>query len=164
MKGVLEVKAMAASMKVQPGGTIDITVNFTNKSKGVLPLSFMVNPLPRFEIETYDAKGKRVDMPSGDHPAWPSTHVTADPEQKTAQIKLAENGTGRVHLKWEATKMKWAPEKAKGAANGSPYPRTAAGPLPKGKYTLRVVTPLIGVFEGSDHEVSSPKVEIEVAK
>jgi hypothetical protein len=163
-KGMLDVKAVAASPKVSAGGTIDVTVMFTNKAKGVLPLNFTVNPLPRFEVETYDAKGRRVDMPAGDHPSWPTTHDSSEPEPKTAQVKLAENGTGRVHLKWSATKMKWAPEKARGAASGSPYPRVAAGQLPKGKYTIRVVTPLIGVFEGAEHEISAPKFEIEVGK
>ncbi len=163
-KGLLEVKAVASPSKVAPGGTVDITVMFTNKAKGVLPLAFMVNPLPRFSVETYDAKGKRVDMPTSEHPSWPQGHDSSPAEEKTAQIKLAENGTGRVHIKWEASKMKWAPEKAKGAATGSPYPRTPAGPLPKGKYTVRIVTPLRGVVEGIDHEVTSPKVEIEVGK
>jgi hypothetical protein len=67
-----------------------------------------------------------------------------------------------VRLSWDAVKMKWAPEKVRGTAVEKGYPRTPAGPLPKGKYTVKVVTPLIGVFEGVDHEVSALKVDIEV--
>ncbi len=59
--------------------------------------------------------------------------------------------------------MKWAPEKVRGAAVEHGYPRTPAGPLAKGKYTVKVVTPLVGVNEGGEHEVTAPKVEIEVA-
>jgi hypothetical protein len=59
-------------------------------------------------------------------------------------------------------KMKWAPDKVRGTAVEKGFPRTPAGPLPKGKYTVKVVTPLIGVFEGGDHEVSAPKLEIDV--
>jgi len=163
-KGVLEVKAVPASAKVAPGGVIEVTLLFTNKGKGVLPLSFFVNPLPRFEIETYDAKGKRVDVPAGDHPKWPSGHDAAPSAEKTARVLLPENGTGRVVLPWTASRMRWAPEKAKGAAQGSPFPRVAAGPLPKGKYTLRIVTPMLGAMEGPDHEVSAPKITLDVGK
>jgi hypothetical protein len=61
-------------------------------------------------------------------------------------------------------KMKWAPEKFKGTPPERGFPRAPAGPLAKGKYVVKVVTPLVGVAEGVDHEVSAPKVEIEVEK
>jgi hypothetical protein len=51
---------------------------------------------------------------------------------------------------------------AKGAVPGQGYPQEAAGPLPPGKYVLRVVTPLVNVSEGIDHEVTQPRVNIEV--
>jgi hypothetical protein len=60
--------------------------------------------------------------------------------------------------------MKWAPEKLKGTPPEKGYPRSPAGPLPKGKYSVRVVTPLANVFEGVDHEVSAPRVEVVVKK
>jgi hypothetical protein len=60
--------------------------------------------------------------------------------------------------------MKWAPEKVRGTPPERGYPRTAAGPLPKGKYMVRVVTPLVNVMEGSEKEISAPKVPIEVGK
>ena len=164
LKGILEVKAIPSTTKIAPGGKVDITVLVTNKGKGVLPLRFLVNPLPRFEVEAYDAKGNRIDVPPGDHPTWPKNHTDQVAEEKTAEIKLPENGSGRVLLSWEASKMKWAPEKAKGAAMGSSYPKAPGAPLPKGKYKVRVLLPLVGVFEGSDREVSGPKVDIEVGK
>ena len=58
--------------------------------------------------------------------------------------------------------MKWAPDQVRGTAVEKGYPRKPAGPLPRGKYQVKIVTPLIGVFEGGDHEVSAPKVDIEV--
>jgi hypothetical protein len=60
--------------------------------------------------------------------------------------------------------MKWAPEKYRGTPPERGYPRAPAGPLPKGKYGLKVVTPLVGVSEGVDHEMTAPKVEIEIEK
>ena len=54
-------------------------------------------------------------------------------------------------------------ERAKGALPGQGYPREAAGPLPKGTYILRVITPLTNVFEGVDHDASQPRVQITVA-
>jgi hypothetical protein len=160
-KDVLEVKAIANPAKVAPGGRVDVIVTFTNKKKGgTVPLSFTVNPFPKFEIEAYDAKGRRVDVPSSSPPS-PSPQVA---EEKTARVTLSENGKGFVALGWDAVKTRWAPEKVKGAAIGASYPRVATGPLPKGKYTLKVITPLVGVFEGIDHEISNPKVEIEISK
>ena len=60
--------------------------------------------------------------------------------------------------------MKWAPEKVRGTPPERGYPRAPAGPLAKGKYTVKVVTPLVGVSEGVDHEMSAPKVEVEIDK
>jgi hypothetical protein len=77
---------------------------------------------------------------------------------------LAANGTAKMPLVWEANKTKWAPEKLKGTPPEKGYPRASAGPLPKGKYTLRVVTPLVGFFEGIDHEVTQPKAALEIGK
>jgi hypothetical protein len=62
-------------------------------------------------------------------------------------------------------KYKWASkERAKGALPGRGYPREPGGPLPKGKYVLKVITPLTDVNEGIDHEMSQPKTPIEVGK
>ncbi|MDF2696195.1 MAG: hypothetical protein K0S65_4578 [Labilithrix sp.] len=165
LKGKLEVTLSSSPTKVAPGGKADLLVTFTNKTKDPMPLNFRIDPIGRFETETYDAKKKRADMPPGNPPPPPKGH-TAPPsaEQKVAKVTLAPNGSARVRVPWEAVKMKWAPDKVRGTAVEKGYPRVPAGPLPKGKYTVKVVTPLIGVFEGGDHEVSSPKVEIEVGK
>jgi hypothetical protein len=86
------------------------------------------------------------------------------PEPKVARVTLAPLGTARLVLKWNAVKYKWASkERAKGALPGRGYPRDPAGPLAKGTYVLRVITPLTGVFEGVDHEVSQPRVQVNVA-
>ena len=61
-------------------------------------------------------------------------------------------------------KTRWAPEKLKGTPPEMGYPRAPAGPLLKGKYNLRVVTPLTNVFEGIDHEVSQPRADVVVKK
>lgn len=161
----LEVKVATSTAKLPPGGHTDVTVIFTNKSKETIPLRFTIDPMPRFEIEVYDAKGNRVDMPSGSPPMLPAGMAPRVPgEPKTARVNLAANGTARMTLPWDAVKMKWAPEKLKGTPPEKGYPRAAAGSLGKGKYSLKVVTPLTNVFEGIDHEVSSPRVEVIVGK
>jgi hypothetical protein len=84
-------------------------------------------------------------------------------EPKVARVILATQGTARLTLKWNAITYKWASkDKAKGALPGEGYPKEPAGPLAKGKYVLRVITPLTGIFEGTDHEVSHPRTPVEV--
>jgi len=166
MKGKLEVTASTSTPKVPAGGKAEVVVTFTNKSKDPLTLHFKIDPLPRFSLEVYDTKkAKRVDMPAGNPPPPPKGATQASPtEPKSAKLTIAPNGSARARLTFEAVKMKWAPEKYKGTPPEKGYPRAAAGPLPKGKYTIRVITPLVGVFEGVDHEVSVPKVEIDVGE
>lgn len=163
MKGKLEVTVTASPTKVAPGAKADLQVNFTNKTKEPMTLYFRIDPVSRFETETYDASKKRADMPTSNPPPPPKGH-SAPPaaEAKVAKVTIAANGFARVLVPWEASKMKWAPEKVRGTAVEKGYPRVPAGPLAKGKYTVKVLTPLVGVFEGSEHEVSGPKLEIEV--
>lgn len=161
MKGKLEVTLSASPTKAKAGSKVDLLVTFANKTKDALPLQFRIDPVARFETETYDAKAKRADMPAGKPPPPPKGHTPPPPaEAKVGKITLAPNGSARVRVPWEAVKMKWAPDKVRGTAVEKGYPRTPAGPLGKGKYTVKVVTPLLGVTE----EVSTPKVEIEVEK
>ena len=162
-KDRLDVKASTSSIKVPPGHHADLVVTLTNKSKEPIPLTFTIDPTPRFEVETYDAKNRRVDMPAGNPPPLPSGIAPRVPgEPKGAKVTLAPNGTARVRLGWDAVKMKWAPEKLRGTPPEKGYPRKPAGPLPKGKYTIKIVMPLVGVLEGVDHEISAPKIPIEV--
>jgi hypothetical protein len=164
LKDALEVKVQADSVKVAPGSTATITVTFKNKSKGDLPLDFLVDPEPRFDFEVYTLKGSRADAPKGDAPSLPTEVANAPAvEPKVARITLATQGTARLTLKWNAVTYKWASkDKAKGALPGQGYPKEPGGPLAKGKYILRVVMPLTGIFEGGDHEVSQPRTPIEV--
>jgi hypothetical protein len=161
----VEVKVVTNGVKVTPGGHMDVTVIFTNKTKDVLPLLFTIDPMPRFEVQAYDTKGNRIDMPKNNPPALPAGVAPRVPgEPHTARVVLAANGSAKMSLGWDANKTKWAPEKLKGTPPEKGYPRAPAGPLGKGKYQLRVVTPLIGVFEGIDHEVTQPRTPIEVGK
>jgi hypothetical protein len=164
-KDKLVVVASTSTPKVTPGQHLDLVVTYTNKTKAPMTLLFRIDPTPRFDVEAYDAKNKRVDMPAGQPPPLPKGVSPREPgEPKTAKVTLAPGGNARVRVGWDAVKTKWAPEKVRGTPPEKGYPRAPAGPLPKGKYTLRVVTPLIGVLEGGEKEVSAPKVEVEVAK
>ncbi len=163
----LEVKASADRFHIEPGGNAKINVVFRNKGKADLSLDFVVDPEPRFDFELYTAKGgKRADVPAGNEPSLPPEVANAPAADKqVARITLPPQGTARVQLDWSAVKYKWASkEKAKGAIAGHGYPKEPAGPLPKGKYELRVITPLVNVFDGADHDMSQPKAAIEITK
>lgn len=163
LKGKLEVTAGASPTKVAPGGKADVVVTFANKTKEPLTLHFRIDPVARFEVEAYDKKGKRADMPPGNPPPPPKGMSQPPPsEAKTAKVTIAANGSAHARVAWEAVRTKWAPDKVRGTPPERGYPRAPAGPLPKGKYTVKVVTPLVGVAEGSEKETSAPKLEIEV--
>jgi hypothetical protein len=164
LKDVLDVR-VSADQHVTPGSKANkVRVLYKNKGKSDLTLKFVVDPDPRFSFEVSTPKGARVDKPAGAEPSLPPGVGDAPaPEKKYAQITIAANGTAGVTLSWDAVKYKWASkERARGAVPGRGYPRDPAGPLPKGKYVLRVVTPLVGVSEGVDHELSQPKTDIQV--
>jgi hypothetical protein len=162
-KGKLEVTLVASSATVAPGGHADLTLTLTNKSGAPLPLSFTLDPTPRFPTETYNAKAKRADMPATNAPALPKGMAPREAtSHETARITLVPNATAKMTIPWDAVKMKWAPEKLKGTPPESGYPRTPAGPLAKGVYVVRVAMPLVLVFEGTDREVSAPKTTITV--
>ncbi|MDB4938593.1 MAG: hypothetical protein JWP87_5565 [Labilithrix sp.] len=156
MREKLEVRVTTGAPSITPGGRADLTLTLKNKSSEPLPLYFTGDPTPRFEIEAIDGKGRRVDLPAGKPPKTPTVPTR---EVKAARITLTPGGTARVRIPWDAVKTRWAPEKAK-TWEGRGYPRVPAGPLKEGKYTLRVVVPLIGVFEKGELEI--PKVPMEV--
>lgn len=163
VKDLLEVTVKPDSRRIAPGSKSNVVLVFHNKSKNDLKLDFVVDPEPHFDFELYTLKGMRVDKPGGDEPSLPAGADAPAPDKKIARIILAPEGTAKAALSWDAVRYKWASkEKAKGALPGRGYPREAAGPLPKGKYVLRVITPLVGVFEGVDHEVSQPRTQIEI--
>ncbi len=161
---VLEIKVTSSAHHIAPGSKDQITITYRNKGKTELPLDFVVDPEPRFEFELFTRKGARVDKPAGGEPPLPPAIANAaTPEKQIARITLAPQGTAKLSLTWDAVKYKWASkDKAKGAASGHGYPREPAGPVPRGKYILRVVTPLVGIHEGSDHEMSQPRIPIDV--
>lgn len=157
IKDKLEVKVTASTPSTTPGGRVDLVLTLRNTTDNSLPLYFTGDPSPRFDVEAYDAKGRtRVDIPAGKFPGYPKGFKPEAREAKAARITLEKNGSARVKVPWDAVKMKWAPDKAK-TWEGRGYPRTPAGPMPPGKYTLRVVMPVIG-------DVEAPKLEVDVTK
>ncbi len=163
VKDTITVTAMVDTARVASGGHANLVVTFKNKGAAPVSLDFIVDPLPRFSVETYSAKtNKRVDMPPTSEPKTPAGLERVPGDPKTARVTIAANGTATVQVPWDAVKTRWAPEKLKGSAPEAGYPRVPAGPLAKGKYNLRVMTPLTNVFEGVDHEVSAPRTTIEI--
>jgi hypothetical protein len=161
MKDTLVVTAVADSARVSPGGRATILVTYANKKSVPLTLDFRIDPTARFSVEAYDLKtNKRADLPAAPQPKLPEGREPA--EAGIARVTIAANGKATAHVGWDAQKTRWAPEKLKGTPPEMGYPRVPAGPLSKGKYVLRVVTPLTNIFEGADNEISAPKANIEV--
>jgi hypothetical protein len=164
-KAVLEVTLVPESTRIAPGSTANVRVIYKNKGKASLALDFTVDPDPRFVFELYTPKGARVDKPPGNEPALPAQLTEGDaPETRTARVTLAPDGTATAVVPWRAVRYKWASkEKAKGAIAGHGYPREPAGPVARGKYFLRLVTPLTNVDEGAEHELTRPHANVEIA-
>lgn len=154
IKGRLEVRVTSSTPTTTPGGRVDLVLVLHNKTAEPLPLYFTGDPNPHFDVEALDARGRRADLPAGKWPGYPKGFKPETREVKASRITLEKNGTARVRLVWDAVKSKWAPDKAK-TWEGRGYPRTPAGPMPAGKYTLRVVVPVLG-------ELDTPKVDVAV--
>jgi len=162
VKDAIDIKVTTDAARVAPGARASLTVVITNKGAKELPLDFVADPEPRFEVEAFTLKGKRADNPPGNEPALPPG-VGEAAERSVSRVTLSPKGTATFVIAWDAVKYKWASaDRAKGAVAGQHYPRDVAGPLPKGKYVVRVVMPLAGINEGSDHEISQPRTQVEV--
>jgi hypothetical protein len=166
LKGALDIKVTTDTARIPPGARANLIVTFTNKGATDLPLDFMADPEPQFQVDAYTLKGARADKPAGAEPALPANvSDQAAAERTVSRVTLSPKGTAKLSIPWDAVKYKWASaERAKGALPGQHYPRETAGPLPKGKYVVHVVMPLIGVAEGSDHELSQPRTQVEVGE
>jgi hypothetical protein len=163
VSALLDVKVDTSTATVAPGGHVDLVVTFTNKSSSPLPLDFLLDPTARFTVEAYAAPNKRADLPKSKPPHVKGEVGPAEPSAPgTAEISIAAGGKATVKVGWDAVRLKWAPELVKGTPPEQGYPTSPAGPLAKGTYTLRVVTPLIGVSEGAEREVSTVKTTITV--
>jgi len=162
----LEVSVSSDAPKIEPGSTAKVTITLHNKGTKPLSLDFAVDPEPRFEFQAFTTKGVRADRPSGDAPPLPPEVQNAPEADKgIARVTLAPNGHAKLTATWTAVKYKWvSKDKAKGALPGRGYPTEPAGPLPKGKYVLRVLMPLLNITEGADHEMTQPRTPIEVGK
>lgn len=157
MKEKIEISLEAPKTSVAGGGHVEVVLTLRNKHAEALPLFFTGDPVPRFELEALDGKGRRVDRPAGKPPATKGDAKTHD--AKASRITLPPGGVARVRLGWDAVKTRWATSAPKGW-DGHGHPTAPAGPLPKGKYTLRASVPLLGVFERGDLE--PPRVSVDV--
>lgn len=160
VSALLDVKVTVSPNQVPAGGHADVVVTFTNKSADLLPLDFTLDPTPRFSVEVYTATNKRAEMPAAHQP--PGRSGDSETAPTTARVQLYAGGKASAKIDWNAVKLKWAPELLKGTPPELGYPTKPAGPLSKGKYVLKVITPLTGVFEGMDREVSTAKVPVVV--
>ena len=160
---LLDVKLTPSPAQVGPGGHSDLLVTYTNKSQSPLSLSFLLDPTPRFAVEVYTSTNKRAELPRTKPPQAKGGGAPPEPSAPgTARVTLTPGGKATAKVDFTAVRLKWAPELVKGTPPEQGYPTSPAGPLAKGTYLVKVVTTLIGVFEGSDHEVSTVKATLTV--
>lgn len=157
-KDKLEISLATSKPGVAPGARLELVLTLRNKSDAALPLFFTGDPAPRFDVEALDASGKRQGRPAGKPPVTKGGDAKGR-EVKASRFTLAPGGVARVHLAWDAVKLRWAPERQKTWEGHGP-PTAPSGPLPRGKYTLRALVPLLGVFERGDVEL--PKLVVDV--
>lgn len=155
LRDKLEVKTTTSAGSTTPGGRIDVIVTLKNKSSDPIAIYLTGESSPRFEVEAFDSKNRRVDLPSGRWPGYPKGTKPESRENKAAKITLESNGTAKMKVQWDAVKTKWAPDRAK-TWEGRGHPRTPSGPIGPGKYSIRVIVPVIGDVE------SPPKMPVEI--
>lgn len=154
LKDRLEVRISATASRIAPGGRVDVEITLRNRSNEPLPLYFTGDPVPRFDLETVDARGRRADLPATKFPGYPKGFKPEARETKAARITLEKSGTAKIRITWDALKSKWAPQTAR-SWEGRGFPRVPGGPLAAGKYTLRMLLPLLG-------DIDAAKVVVEV--
>lgn len=155
LKDKLDVKLKPSATSTTPGGRIDIDVTLTNKSSDAVSVYFTGDPFPHFDVEATDAKGRRADLPPQRWPGYPKGFKPEAKEAKASKVTISAGGTAHLKVSWDAVKTKWAPDRAK-SWDGRGYPRIPSGPLGKGKYSLKVVLPILG-------DVDPPKLPIDVS-
>ncbi|MCL2725085.1 MAG: hypothetical protein FWD69_11675 [Polyangiaceae bacterium] len=160
LKGKLEITAFVTPRHISPGGKANLLVTFTNETNAPLTLHFRIDPLPRFETETYNARNKRVDVPPGKSPRLPKGQSPPPVnDARIARLTIGPSGAAHAVVPWDAVKMKWVPDKVRGTPRERGFHRSPAGALPKGKYTVKIGTPLVGVSDSVDH---APKIRIDL--
>lgn len=148
MKGKLSIKVVPEGASVANGGHVRIAITITNDAQEKIPVYFRLDPVARVDILASDTKGKRVDLPTGKKPNG------KEPDSRTARVTLMPGGVVKLTTIWEAVKRKWSTRNGKAAA-------VPAGPLPRGKYRLRIVPPLVGIRDMAEF---SPQVDIDVGR
>lgn len=154
LKGKLKVEVTGGG-STTPGGHVELEVKLRNIGSEPVSVYFSGDPYPKFDVEATDSRGKRVDLPAQRWPGYPKGFKPEASVAKASKVTLPKDGTAKLKLSWDAVKTKWAPEKAK-EWDRRGFPRVPDKPLGKGKYSLRVVLPIIG-------DVDIPKVTIEVS-
>lgn len=135
-----------------------LAVALRNKTPEPLVLVFTGAPTPTLDVEARDDKGRRAGWPAS-KPPRPRKPRAAD-AAKLFKVTLAGNGVARLTTTWDAVRTRWAPEKTQGAWSDRPFPRAPAGPLPAGRYELRVSLPLVA----EKSELTTLETKVRVGK
>lgn len=161
----LEIAVSAEPAKVKSGDALPLKVVFTNTTDKPLVLFFALDPTPRFVVEATDKRGKRVDTPTGTPPRLPKgTREAQATTMGLSRVEIAPKGKAEMTVEWKAVQMRWAPELLHGELPATGYPRAPGRGLPRGKYSLKVITPLTAVEEGEDRKDVSATVDVEVTR
>lgn len=153
----LEVSAQPAAPQVKAGAAVDVEITLKNRGAEPLSLALAGAAEPTFELAASDARGRRVDVPAGKVPK-----AKGGPPRKVYVLILAAGQVARGRAVWEASKMRWAPERVKDAGD-RPFPRVAAGPLVPGRHGVVVHPPFAAPPTGKERPPSA-RFDVDVVR
>jgi hypothetical protein len=133
IEGRLEVSAA----RVAAGGEVKLRAVFRNTTREVVVLPFVWHAGPMNPITVLDARGRPVEV-EGKRPAPGAAGGGMPGPPYPVCLRLAAGGEATLDLLWRA--VRWRYGEGHGPL-GAPN-QDVAGPLPKGRYQLRLVTML----------------------
>jgi hypothetical protein len=143
LTGKVDVKVNASALEVARGGRVEFSLLLHNLTSNEVVLYMNRMSALTIEVQVLDAKGKRVDVPTGRGLPPDAPEIVA--------IHLKAGATITIPVPWDATRRQF---NAQGSAvvNGAP--------LPKGAYTLRFRPAFAAGADKSD--AFAPRVTVEV--
>lgn len=144
--------------RADAGGEVAVRAVLRNRTGEPLELPFVWHAGPMFVVSAKDAAGQPAGEPKGPPPPSPGGFRPGPPY--LVCITLAPGGVAYVERKWQAVQRRWVTTEP--PLPGGPPPSEPAGPLPPGRYRLRLQTMLqVG---GGELAIGAPSAWLDVAR
>jgi hypothetical protein len=136
LKGI-EGRLEVGAAQVAPGGEVKLRAVFRNSTRATVVLPFVWHAGPMNQITVIDANGRPVEV-EGTRPTLSAAGGGLPGPPYLVCLQLAGGGEATLDHIWRA--VRWRYGQGRGPM-GAPI-QEVAGPLPKGRYQLRLVTML----------------------